>query len=430
MSRLLLAINSLLICVKIVNGSHNDYIGNSNIKISRNNDISNGNKELNIIELFADDHATFSDESVFELQDDESLKTNPVHRKNFEEEFIDIKDKSGKFLTKIKDYIDSEYSENEITERNKKVQKPFSIKQILSDYNSDETKLINEFYLAFTLLIRRGLKKYFFKKYKPSNIRSMFAKKYAQLFGCSTTSALLKLRDFERKLSLKHSAARKLFLSQFKLLEFTLNSYKANIHLARKWRNQPTYVSEPILVVNKASYNKISSLCKKGNIDIILITASPENIPKKFGKPDLNESYLGLPKLSNLIQSIQNSLSGNDDEVFPTFGTTECKWRSSKKKTKTIISKLFCFHRKKKQFVHIHFYDVKNVNIFTKLIKGILKYRPTIDTLEARPLFLIPALLGIPEINQKGTIIGLNSINIRKNPKKYRTNKNKRKKRR
>ncbi|KAH7649719.1 hypothetical protein FG379_001949 [Cryptosporidium bovis] len=432
MFMLLFAINTLLICSKVANGAYTDHISNINSEVSRSEDALHNYNELDILNLFKDDSVAFSDESVPEFQQEQSAsyEANKVRKHDIIGELIDDKSEIYKPSTKLNDYIDSEYSESRTTEKSRKIQNPFSIKKILAEYKKDEIKLINEFHLAFALLIRKGLKKYFFRKYKPSNIRLMFAKKYSQLFGGSTSSALLKLRDFERKLSLKHSAARKLFSSQLKILEFALKSYKANIHLAEKWRNQPTYVNEPILVINKVSYDKIRSLCKKKKgIDIILITASPENIPKKFGTPDINESYLNIPKLSNIIQSIQNSFNGIDDEITPTFGTTECKWRHSRSKSKSIRSRLLCFHKKKSQFFHMHFYDVKNVFIFSKLIKSTLRHKPNIDTLPTRPLFLIPVLLGIPEINQKGTIIGLNSIKIRKNSKKNKKRKSKKKRR-
>ncbi|KAK6590777.1 hypothetical protein RS030_132044 [Cryptosporidium xiaoi] len=431
MLRLLLAINTLLICSKVANGAYSDHISNINSEVSSNEDILHSNSELDILNLFKDDFAAFSDESVPEFQQEQSAsyEADKARKHSIIDKLIDDESEIDQLSTKINDYIDSEYSESRTTDKSRKIQKPFSIKKILAEYKKDEIKLINEFHLAFALLIRKGLKKYFFRKYKPSNIRMMFAKKYSQLFGGSTSSALLKLRDFERKLSLKHSAARKLFSSQLKILEFALKSYKANIHLAEKWRNQPTYVNEPILVINKVSYDKIRSLCKKKKgIDIILITASPENIPKKFGTPDINESYLNIPKLSNLIQSIQNSFNGIDDEITPAFGTTECKWRNSSK-SKSIRSRLLCFHKKKTQFFHMHFYDVKNVTIFSKLIRSTLRHKPNIETLPTRPLFLIPVLLGIPEINQKGTIIGLNSIKIRKNSRKNKKRKSKKKRR-
>lgn len=318
--------------------------------------------------------------------------------------------------------------------KGKRSQDLFSLQKILSKYSEDEIVLLNQYFTSFSLLLRKGLRKFIFKKYSPSHIRSSFAKRYVERFGGSKTKALLKLREFEKTLSLKHSAARRLFSSQFQLLTSTLNSAESLINLSEKWRYQPTYVSEPILIVNKASYNKLMSIRKKSKkVNIVLVSASSELIPKKYKKPDMSESYHELPKLSKTIYSFQESVFYEKADSESSFGKTQCKWNSSgKKRSKSIKNKLLCFFKSKKQsFFHIHYYDISNTAKFKYLMQILVRHKPNHYAQNAYPLIIIPVLIGIPQIDRHGSILGLNSVTeVTKRKKRHRKSFNNKKKKR
>ncbi|KAH8584568.1 uncharacterized protein ELE39_000458 [Cryptosporidium sp. chipmunk genotype I] len=323
-------------------------------------------------------------------------------------------------------YKESPYSEpSTLSRREKRSQDLFSIHKILSKYSKEELVLLNEYLISFSMLLKKGFKKFIFKKYSPSHIRSKFAKIYSDKFGGSKSKALLKLREFEKILSLKHSAAKRLFHSQFRLLMSTLNSAEALIHLTEKWRYQPTYVSEPVLVVNKVSYTKLMNLCKKKSrkVNIVVVSASSELIPKKYRKSDLNDSYYELSKLSKTIHSFQESISSGESYSTLGLGTTHCNWNSSrKKKGKSTKSALRCFFKSKnRSFLHIHYYDITNTKKFKYLMQVLLRHKPNPYTQNAYPLIIIPALIGIPQIDKIGSILGLNSIiEVTKKKRKHR----------
>lgn len=293
--------------------------------------------------------------------------------------------------------------------RTKRPQDPFSVQKLLSRYSRGEAALLNQYYLSFSLLVRKGIKKYIFRRLSPSRIRSTFAKRYAERFGGSKAKALLRLRDFERRLSLKHSAARKLFATQFQLLGSTLDSAESLIYFSEKWRHQPTYVSEPVLVVNKTSYNKLRSLCRKRarKVSVLLVSASPEFLPKKYRKPDLTESYRNLSSIGKTILSFQESVHS---------GETRCTWNSLGRKKRTrrrsVKSRLTCFFRSKKlSFAHIHYHDVSNVTMFKHLVLSLVRYRPDPHARSPPlPLVIVPVLIGIPQVDEQGSILGLSSI--------------------
>ncbi|KAK9173362.1 hypothetical protein CmeUKMEL1_12430 [Cryptosporidium meleagridis] len=322
-------------------------------------------------------------------------------------------------------YKESLYSETSMSSRRgKRSQNIFSINKILSKYSKEELALLNEYLISFSMLLKKRLKKFIFKKYSPSRIRSQFAKMYVDKFGGSKSKALLKLREFEKILSLKHSAARILFHSQFNLLVSTLNSAQTLIYLTEKWRYQPTYISEPLLVANKSSYNKLINLCrnKSRKIKILLVSASSELIPKKFRKSDLNDSFQELSKFAKTIHSFQESLSSEGPDSKLALGTTQCNWDSSrKKKAKFTKSRLKCFFKpKKRSFFHIHYYDITNAAKFKYLMQVLLRYKPNPYSQNAYPLIIIPALIGIPQIDKNGSILGLNSIKeVTKKKRKY-----------
>ncbi|KAL5369405.1 putative signal peptide-containing protein [Cryptosporidium parvum] len=322
-------------------------------------------------------------------------------------------------------YKESPYSETSMSSRRgKRSQNIFSINKILSKYSKEELALLNEYLISFSMLLKRRFRKFIFKKYSPSRIRSQFAKMYVDKFGGSKSKALLKLREFEKILSLKHSAARRLFHSQFNLLISTLNSAEALIYLTEKWRYQPTYISEPLLVVSKSSYNKLMNLCKKKSrkIKIVLVSASSELIPKKFRKSDLNDSFQELSKFSKTIHSFQESASSGGADSKLSLGTTQCNWDSSrKKKAKFTKSSLKCFFKpKKRSFFHIHYYDITNTAKFKYLMQVLLRYKPNPYSQNAYPLIIIPVLIGIPQIDKNGSILGLNSITeVTKKKRKY-----------
>lgn len=293
--------------------------------------------------------------------------------------------------------------------KTKRSQDPFSVQKLLSKYSLEEVDLLNQYYLSFALLVRKGLKKYIFRRLSPSRIRSTFAKRYSERFGGSKAKALLRLREFEKRLSLKHSAARKLFATQLRLLTSTLGSAESLTHLSERWRHQPTYVSEPVLVVNKSSYHKLRNLCRKNakKISVLLVSASPESIPKKYRKPDLSESYRNLPSLGKTIQSFQESVRS---------GETRCTWNSLGKgkrtKKKSFKSRLTClFKSKKLSFAHIHYHDVSNVAIFKHLMLSLVRHRPDPHAQSPPlPLIIVPVLMGIPQVDGQGSILGLESI--------------------
>ncbi|KAJ1611918.1 putative signal peptide-containing protein [Cryptosporidium canis] len=288
--------------------------------------------------------------------------------------------------------------------RTRRSQELFSIPKILSKYSREEATVLNQYFLAFTLLTMKGIRRVFSRKFSPSQIRSKFASRFAKKFGGSKSKALLKLRDFERRLSLKYSAARKLFASQFQLLTSTLHSAESLIHLSQKWRYQPTHVSEPVLVVNKASYNKLRSLCRKKSkhVNIVLVSASPELVPRKYRKPDLNESHQNLKNFGEVLRSFQESTDS---------GKTDCKWTPPGKNGKKKRSKLSCFFKSRKQSVlHIHYYDVSNTETFKFLMLSLVRYKPKPRAQSAPPLIIVPVLIGIPQIDRQGSILGLSSI--------------------
>ncbi|KAF7456605.1 hypothetical protein HWI79_2858 [Cryptosporidium felis] len=293
-------------------------------------------------------------------------------------------------------------------------QKRFSMEDIFPNYSREQLSLLNEFHLAFSLLVRKGLKKFIFKKYSPSHIRSTFAKKYVERFGGTKSKALVKLREFEKKLGLKHSAAKKLFVAQANLLKSTLNSFEAVIHLSQIWRNQPIYINEPIMVVNKSSFSKLRKICrsKSKKITILFVSASTELVPKKFHKPDLNESVSNLSVLGKTLQSLLDSISLGEMNPSSRLGKTQCRWGSSKKgRSRSLKKRLTCFSSPKQKIFHIHYYDVSNVRIFNRLIQNLHKYKSSpYARSPVQPLIIVPILMGIPQIGRQGLILGLNSI--------------------
>ncbi|EEA04748.1 uncharacterized protein CMU_038140 [Cryptosporidium muris RN66] len=303
--------------------------------------------------------------------------------------------------------------------RNSKVQYSVSVTNLAKSFNNHELTFWNKYHNWLALSRRVKLIHGLLRRNRPSKIRQKFAREYIAHFGGSQNQAMKKLRMFEKRLNLVFFAAERLTKSQISILKASLDSISSLIMWSQQWRYQPTYISQPILVLSNKNFAKIKKLCIKEikKSIIVIITASPSYLDEKFFEPDYFESIDQIGSIDELLHRIViSSKNFSDSDNSEVLMSCSMKSESSERSR---YSKRKCKSRiKYSSFAHIHFSGVSDIYKFRSLIQQLSLYSPYKSNIYTRPLFIVPILLGMPQIDTTGTILSYKALKTRKKRKR------------
>ncbi|KAL7066306.1 hypothetical protein ACR3K2_32480 [Cryptosporidium serpentis] len=357
-------------------------------------------------------------ESSLPMNDDIFDKTNGSDKEILD---LTIGESDSSILDRdIHDNIVGNQVNDEHLMRNKKIQYSVSVTNLAKSFNNHELIFWNKYHNWVALFKRVKLIHGLLRGNRPSKIRQKFAREYVAHFGGSQNQAMRKLRIFEKRLNLAFFAAERLTESQISILKVSLDSISSLIMWSQQWRYQPTYINQPILVLSNKKFAKIKKLCIKKikKSIIVIITAAPSDLDKKFSEPDYFESIDQIDNIDELLHRIvissKNFGNSEDGEML-----TICSIKSESFNRSKYSKRRKCKSRVKySSFAHIHFSGVSNIYKFRGLIRQLLLYSPSKSNIYTKPLFIVPTLLGMPQIDTAGTILSYKALRTKRRKKR------------